>query len=55
MRDEVVLTMVTDEDEWTDEDSSKELVKRANRLSLCELKEIILSFKPSFLFTAKNG
>ena len=47
--------MNEDHDEWTDEESNDQLVKRVNRIQLSELKDIILSICPSFSFTAKDG
>jgi hypothetical protein len=43
-----------DDDGWTD-DEDNELVKKANRVPLSELKEVIESVAPSLSLTASNG
>jgi hypothetical protein len=43
-----------DDDGWTD-DEDNELVKKANRVPLSELKDVIESVAPSLSLTASNG
>jgi hypothetical protein len=42
-------------DEWTDEEDEEKLVKKANRVPLAELNEVIRSLVPSLSLTAKIG
>ena len=42
-------------DEWTDDDENEKLVKKANRVPLLELKDLIQSLVPSLSLTATNG
>lgn len=42
-------------DEWTDDEDSEKLVKKANRVTLSELKHLIQSLVPSLSLSANNG
>jgi len=42
-------------DEWTDDEENEKLVKKANRVPLLELKDLIQSLVPSLSLTAING
>jgi len=47
--------MMMDVDEWTDDEDNEKLVKKANRVPLSELKDVIESVAPSLSLTASNG
>ena len=50
-----VVMMDENGDEWTDDEDSEKLVKKANRVPLSELKHLIQSLVPSLSLSANNG
>jgi hypothetical protein len=42
-------------DVWTDDEDNEKVIKKANRVPLSELKDVIESVAPSLFLTASNG